>query len=108
MTIVLPSKERPVAPWLPAPPLLFASLVTRGPACCCQVPPLLMNTQLAPSPPLLPPPLMARVLPSPDSPPTFWPAFPVAPEPNSLVPTWLQVRPLRVKIHAAPPPPLSL
>ena len=59
--------------------------------------------------PLLPGPPMMAVLPSEDS-ETERPccAAPVAPEPTSLLPCWVQTPPLRVNIHAAPMLPLSL
>ena len=76
--------------------------------CWVQVEPERVNTHAAPTPPLSERPPINAVFPSPDS-ATLQPnsPLPIAPEPVSLEPCWVQVEPERVNTHAAPTRPLS-
>src|ERR1019366_6039625 len=81
--------------------------------CCCQIAPILVNTQAAPTLPLSDGPLMMAVFPSPDN-ATEVPcstcrlAFRTAPLPTNFEPCWVQTPPLGVNTHAAPKKVLSL
>src|SRR5436190_6469036 len=107
---VLPSAERETETPC-AEPLTAPDPTSLGP-CWLQTPPLLCHTHTAPSASLpgasgwlsSGPPTMA-VFPSADSDTEYpCPAVPIAPEPTSLGPCWVQIPPLRDQTHAAPTP----
>src|SRR5271170_259109 len=96
---VLPSADR--ATETPCSAFPTAPVPTNLLPCWVQVPPLLVKTQAAPVFELSPSPPKMAVLPSPDSATEMpcW-AIPTAPVPTSLLPYWVQMPPLLVKIHA--------
>src|SRR5262249_4684986 len=106
-TAVSPPADRPpeVPSWLPWAPPPSAPLPPTLPPCWLHPPPLRVNTQAAPAPPLsFGPPTMA-VLPSADSATEVpWLASPTAPVPASAPPCWVHTPPLRVNTSASPEP----